>query len=155
MHNAPTGSKGTVAEGAQVGDLWRVSQTVDESESESEHLVRQGHDIPRMDDFAHQHYRFVTDDPLTNLANAANAANDLIRAGRLNEAEPLCRRLREDHPEEIDGHQRTAPLTEARGDKKAAAARMREALATALTQDGFEEESYRWLRERISRLETG
>ena len=103
----------------------------------------------------HQHYRFVTDDPLTNLANAANAANDLIRAGRLNEAEPLCRRLREDHPEEIDGHQRTAPLTEARGDKKAAAARMREALATALTQDGFEEESYRWLRERISRLETG
>ena len=100
----------------------------------------------------HQHYRFVTDDPLTNLSNDAN---DLIRAGRLDEAEPLCRRLREDYPDEIDGHKRTAQLLEARGDKKAAAACLREALAMALTQDGFEEESYRRMRDQISRLEAG
>ena len=99
-----------------------------------------------------QHYRFVTDDPLTNLSNDAN---DLIRAGRLDEAEPLCRRLREDYPDEIDGPQRTAQLLEARGDKRAAAACLREALAMALTQDGFEEESYRRMRDQISRLEAG
>lgn len=98
----------------------------------------------------HKHYRFVTDDPLTNLSNDAN---DLIRAGRLDDAEALCRRLLEDYPDEIDGHERTAKLLEARGDKRAAADSMRKALAMALTQDGFEEESYRWMRAEISRLE--
>lgn len=96
-----------------------------------------------------KHYRIVHDDPLTNLSNEAN---QLIQAGRLDEAGATCQRLLDEYPDEVDGHERTAQLLEARGDFKAAAESMRKALALALTQEGFEEESYDWMRAEITRL---
>lgn len=98
----------------------------------------------------HKRYRFIDDDPLTNLSNEAN---DAIRAGRLDEAEVLCRQLLDEYPDEIDGHKRTARLLEARGDNKAAAQSMRTALAMALTQEGFEEASFQSMRDDIARLD--
>ena len=98
-----------------------------------------------------QHYRIITDDPLTNLSNHAT---NLIQQGHLDEAEKVCRALVEQFPDEVDGLHRTAMLLEARGDKSAAADCMRNVLAMATTQDGFEEESFQWMREEIARLES-
>ena len=46
---------------------------------------------------------------------------DLIRAGKLDEAEHAAHRLLEDYPEVIDGHERLAMVYEARGDQCKAA----------------------------------
>ena len=97
-----------------------------------------------------KHYRFVHDDPLTNLSNEAG---QLIRAGRLDEAAAACQRLLDEYPDDIDGHERTAQLLEARGESTAAAESMRRALAQALTLEGFEQASYDWMRAEIARLD--
>ena len=94
-------------------------------------------------------WQFVSD-PLDDLSNDAN---DLIHAGRLDEAEVACRRLLDRYPDEVDGPERMAQLLEARGDKAAAADQMRRALALAQTQEGFEEEALEWMREQIARLQ--
>jgi hypothetical protein len=95
-------------------------------------------------------YQLITDDPLTNLSNRAL---DLIRAGKLDEAEQACRQLMQRYPEQIDGLQRTAMLLEARGDKAGAADHLRRALILAQSQDGFEPETFDWMQEQIARLE--
>jgi hypothetical protein len=92
----------------------------------------------------------LDDDPLTLLSNQANT---LIREARLDDAERVCQQLLDEYPDYVDGHERSAQLHEARGDHKAAALAWREALALALTQDGFEPESYDWMRDQIKRLD--
>ena len=90
-------------------------------------------------------------DPLDDLSNRANS---LIRRGKLDEAEAVCRELLDHYPNEVDGHERMSQLFEARGDRKSAAASMRKVLAIAQSQEGFEEESFDWMRETIARLDS-
>lgn len=99
---------------------------------------------------APQTYRVLEEDPLDALSNRAN---HLIGEGHLEAAEQACRQLLDEYPDYIDGHERTAQLLEARGDHKGAAESLRKALDMALTQDGFEEASYAWMRNEIARLE--
>jgi len=53
---------------------------------------------------------------IDHLDELSNAANDAIRAGRWDEAEKLCRRLRELYPDEVDADDRLAQLHVAQND---------------------------------------
>lgn len=55
------------------------------------------------------------------LAEASNAAVDLVRAGKLDEAEIAARELLVHYPEAHDGYDRLGMVYEARGQKKQAA----------------------------------
>jgi len=52
----------------------------------------------------------------------SNQVPDLIRKGRLDEAEKVCQRLIDEFPDEPDGRERQAEVEEARGNWKRAAA---------------------------------
>jgi tetratricopeptide (TPR) repeat protein len=62
--------------------------------------------------------QYDDDDELTN---ASNAAVDLVRAGKLDEAEQAARDLLVRFPDVHDGHDRLGMVYEARGDNKQAA----------------------------------
>ena len=61
------------------------------------------------------------DDEEDELTAASNAAVDLVKAGKLDEAEKAARDLLERFPEVHDGYDRLGMVYEARGDKKQAA----------------------------------
>ena len=61
------------------------------------------------------------DDDEDELTAASNAAVDLVKAGKLDEAEKAARDLLERFPEVHDGYDRLGMVYEARGDKKLAA----------------------------------
>ena len=61
------------------------------------------------------------DDAEDELTAASNAAVDLVKAGKLDEAEKAARDVLERFPEVHDGHDRLSMVYEARGDKKQAA----------------------------------
>jgi tetratricopeptide (TPR) repeat protein len=61
------------------------------------------------------------DDEEDELTAASNAAVDLVKAGKLDEAEKAARDLLERFPEVHDGYDRLGMVYEARGDKKEAA----------------------------------
>lgn len=62
------------------------------------------------------------------LTNASNAAVDLIRAGKLDEAEQAARELLVRFPDVHDGYDRLGMVYEARGDNKQAADYYRKAI---------------------------
>ena len=59
-------------------------------------------------------------DAYCELADASNAVIDLVRAGRLDEAEAAARELLVHYPEVHDGYDRLGMVYEARGDHKRA-----------------------------------
>jgi len=65
----------------------------------------------KRDMFSFLHRRKIVD-----LDDLSNDANEAIRAGRWEEAERLCARLREEFPEDIDADDRLAQLYQARKD---------------------------------------
>ena len=67
-------------------------------------------------------------DELEELTAASNAAVDLVKAGKLEEAEAAARDLLERFPEVHDGWDRLGMVLEARGEKKQAADCYRKAL---------------------------
>lgn len=76
-----------------------------------------------------------------DLDEVSNAVVDLIRAGRLDEAEAQARDLLRRYPEVVDGLERLAMVYEARGDRKRAADFYRQAAAFILENpDGFDGE---------------
>jgi len=66
---------------------------------------------------------------LTEEAEASNAVLEMIRAGRLDEAEPAAHQLLKDYPEIHDGYDHLGMIHEARGNKQLAASYYRKALA--------------------------
>jgi tetratricopeptide (TPR) repeat protein len=62
------------------------------------------------------------------LTNASNAAVDLVRAGKLDEAEQAARELLVRFPDVHDGYDRLGMVYEARGDNKQAADYYRKAI---------------------------
>jgi tetratricopeptide (TPR) repeat protein len=83
----------------------------------------------------HSGWRPVVDDEGEQLDQMSNGILDLIDAGKLDEAEPLCRRLLDDFPEFPDGHMRLGQLFRARGEPKKAAQHLRLAAAVARSGD--------------------
>lgn len=76
-----------------------------------------------------------------DLDTASNAVVDLIRAGRLDEAEAAARDLLIRYPEVVDGLERLGMVFEARGDRRGAADYYRQAVAFILEHpEGFDGE---------------
>jgi tetratricopeptide (TPR) repeat protein len=80
-------------------------------------------------------WRPAVDDEGERLDKMSNGAVDLIRAGKLDEAEQLCHRLLEDFPDLPDGHMRLGQLFRVRGEPKKAAEHLRLAAAVARSAD--------------------
>lgn len=102
----------------------------DEAARGAERAVRKGSD-------QFQALGTVTTDPdsLDRLDQLSNGALDMIRAGRLDDAEKMCNELLTDFPDLIDGHMRLGHLWRVRGDAKRAAKHLRLAAAMARTPD--------------------
>lgn len=73
-------------------------------------------------------------DELEELTVASNAAADLVKAGKLEEAEAAARHLLERFPEVHDGWDRLGMVHEARGENKQAADCYRKALEVIRAQ---------------------
>ncbi len=70
------------------------------------------------------------------LDQASNAVVDLVRAGKLEEAEAAARELLERYPEVPDGHERLAMVYQARGDRRQAAECYRRAIEFVRARPG-------------------
>jgi tetratricopeptide (TPR) repeat protein len=93
-------------------------------------------------------------DPYDSLDDDSNAVVDLVRAGKLDEAEKAARELLVRYPAVIDGHERLGMVFEARGDRKQAAAHYRDALDfIARNPEGFEDASSAYYRDRLQELD--
>jgi len=76
-----------------------------------------------------------SDDRLDRLTEISNRTIDLIQAGKLDEAEPLCQQLLEQFPDAPDGHMRLGQLFRVRRDLTTAAHHLRLAAAVARAGD--------------------
>jgi hypothetical protein len=81
----------------------------------------------------------VIDDDSPRIDQMSNDANDLIHAGKLEEAERMCQRLLDEYPEVLDGHMRLGQIFRVRGEPKKAAEHLRLAAAVALAIDAGSE----------------
>jgi tetratricopeptide (TPR) repeat protein len=97
---------------------------------------QQRRDVPPPPIFAGRPgWRPVVDDDGSRLDQMSNGTVDLIRAGRLDEAERMCHRLLDEFPDLPDGHMRLGQLFRARGEPKKAAEHLRLAAAVARSAD--------------------
>ncbi len=90
----------------------------------------------------------------TDIDNLSNSVVDLIKKGKLNEAEEVCRRLLTEYPDQIDGLDRLAQVYEARGDKSKACEYYNKAADFARTNPGFDKESVNWYLAEVERIKT-
>ena len=90
------------------------------------------------------------DDDLDELSNGAL---DLIREGRLDEAEHACDELLRRYPEVYDGLERMGMILEARGKRKEAADYFRRAVAHARSMGGVDEEYIQVMQRDADRLD--
>ena len=77
----------------------------------------------------------------TDLDMLSNKVNELIKDGRLAEAEDTCRILMKKYPDQIDGLHRYAEVYEAMGEKQKAAKYYRKAANFAQQSGGFGQET--------------
>ena len=77
------------------------------------------------------------DDPYDGLDEASNAVVDMVRAGKLDEAEAAANDLLVRFPEVHDGYDRLGMVAVARGDKKLAAAYYRKVVEFARQRPGL------------------
>ena len=89
-----------------------------------------------------------------NIDELSNSVLDLIKEGRLDEAEEACRQLEHEFPDAIDWIERTGSVHEARGETDKAIEYYRRCLQYIDDNpDDFEEASKDWYRRSIKRLE--
>jgi tetratricopeptide (TPR) repeat protein len=88
----------------------------------------------------------------TDLDQLSNKVPALIKQGKFDEAENVCKSLLEQFPEQIDGVHRFAEVYEAKGDKLKAAEYYRKTAEFARKADGFEEESVNFFLKEADRL---
>jgi tetratricopeptide (TPR) repeat protein len=87
---------------------------------------------------------------------ASNAVNDLVRAGRLDEAERAAQELLERYPEVPDGHERLGRVYEARGDHRRAADCYRKVIEFIRAHPGdFDPQYEQFLLSKINPPATG
>src|SRR5437867_1571176 len=90
----------------------------------------------------------------TDLDQLSNSVLDLIKAGRLDEAEAACRELERQYPDAIDWIERTGAVCEARGKPDEALEYYRRCLDYIdENPEYFEEASKDFYRNAIKRLE--
>ena len=88
------------------------------------------------------------------LDKASNGVLDLIRVGRLDEAEQAARQLLETYPDVHDGQERLAMVAAARGDRPGAAAHYRQAADFVHAHaDQYEPTMEVYFRKRIAEFE--
>jgi tetratricopeptide (TPR) repeat protein len=88
------------------------------------------------------------------LDEASNGVLDLIRVGRLDEAEQAARQLLEKYPDVHDGHERLAMVYAARGDRPQAAAYYRQAADFVHAHaDQYEPTMEMYFRKRVAEFE--
>lgn len=96
---------------------------------------------------------FAFDDD--NLEELSNSVLDLIKEGRLDDAEDACKQLKSEFPDLIDWIERTGAVHEARGEADKAVEYYQRCLQYIDDHpDGFEEASKDWYRRSIKRLES-
>ncbi len=81
---------------------------------------------------------------LDDLDILSNSVLDLIKEGRLDEAEAACHELLTRYPGQIDGLDRLAHVYEAKGDNKRAVEYYRKAADFARSMPGFDQEAIDW-----------
>lgn len=86
------------------------------------------------------------------LDDLSNSVLDLIDAEQFNEAESVCRKLRDRYPDQVDGIERMAGLYEARGEKEKAAEYYFRTADFMRSHPGFDEESIQWALEKAKQL---
>jgi tetratricopeptide (TPR) repeat protein len=93
---------------------------------------------------------WVEDDDLDELSNRVPR---LIEEGKLDEAEAICRELRNRYPEVHDWMERMGQVQQARGNYRKAAQLYREAAAFVEQRDGYDPEVGEWLRKEAAAWE--
>ncbi len=88
----------------------------------------------------------------TDLDNLSNQIPELIKLEKYDEAEEVCRKLRQEYPEQIDGLHRSAELFEAMGNYDKAAAFYNRTAEFAEQADGFEQKSVEYFRNMAVQL---
>lgn len=92
-------------------------------------------------------------DPIDVLDDLSNSVIDLIRSGRLEDAEAVSRRLLTEYPDQVDGLDRLAMVYEARGDRAKAAEYYRKAAYFMRTHPGFDDEGIESMLSEADRLD--
>ncbi|MDQ7781681.1 MAG: SEC-C metal-binding domain-containing protein [Desulfomonilaceae bacterium] len=87
------------------------------------------------------------------LDSLSNAVPHLVRTGRLDKAEEICRQLITRYPDQVDGLDRLASVYEAKGDKVRAAEYYRKAADFMRSRHGFDEEGIAWMENEAKRLD--
>ncbi len=88
----------------------------------------------------------------TDLDDLSNQIPELIKLEKYDEAEEVCRKLRQEYPEQIDGLHRSAELFEAMGNYDKAAAFYNRTAEFAEQADGFEQKSVEYFRNMAVQL---
>lgn len=93
------------------------------------------------------------DPGLAELERLSNGALDLINEGRLDEAERICRDLKDRFPDQMDWIQHSAAICEARGKVQQAIRHYERCIAHIdRYPDGFDSDGREWYRDQIERL---
>ena len=87
---------------------------------------------------------FTLTPDFTDLDALSNSVVDLIKEGRLEEAEATCHELLSRYPDQIDGTERLAEVYEARGENERAAEYFRKAAQFAQDNPGFDQDLIDW-----------
>ncbi len=88
----------------------------------------------------------------TDLDDLSNQVPELINQEKYDEAEKVCRKLREQYPEQIDGLHRSAELFEAMRNYDKAATFYNRTAEFAEQADGFEQKSVAHFRNKAEQL---
>lgn len=88
------------------------------------------------------------------LDQLSNGVLDLIKEGKLDEAEALCTQLSKQYPDQVDGIDRMAMLEEARGNYSRAAEYYLKAASFIHGSPGFDPESEAWYRQMAAEMNT-
>ena len=88
----------------------------------------------------------------TDLDDLSNQVPELINQKKYDEAEEVCRKLREQYPEQIDGLHRSAELFEAIEDYGEATIFYNQTADFAERVDGFEQKSVEYFRNKAEQL---
>jgi tetratricopeptide (TPR) repeat protein len=83
----------------------------------------------------------------------SNSALDLIKEGKLDEAEAVCKQLSERYPDQVDGIERRAMVERDRGNYSQAAQYYLKAADFIQGKPGFDPEMEDWLRQMAADME--
>jgi len=89
-----------------------------------------------------------------DLDQLSNSVLDLIKEGKLDEAEEVCRQLSKQYPDQVDGIERMAMVEEARCNYSRAAEYYLKAAAFIHGKPGFDPESEAWYRQMAAEMDT-